>query len=96
VEREKAHHSIVMLCRVLCVSCSGYYAWRTREPSTRAREDAILMERIVTVHAQSRYKSRQVCNCAAGSQRSCPGYRGQLRVARLARREHLELVHLHR
>jgi len=54
VEREKAHHSIVMLCRVLHVSCSGYHAWRTREPSARAREDAVLTERIVSIHEQSR------------------------------------------
>jgi len=26
VEREKANHAIVMLCRVLKVSISGYYA----------------------------------------------------------------------
>lgn len=54
VEREKAHYSIVMLCRVLRVSCSGFHAWRNREPSTRARENAVLTERIRTIHAQSR------------------------------------------
>jgi putative transposase len=54
VEREKADHSVVMLCRVLHVSCSGYYAWRTRQPSARAQQDALLTERITTSHAQSR------------------------------------------
>lgn len=43
-----------MLCRALAVSVSGYYAWRTRAPSARAREDAALTDRIVTIHEQSR------------------------------------------
>jgi putative transposase len=54
IEREKANHSIVMLCRVLRVSCSGFHAWRNRAPSARAREDALLSERIRTIHEQSR------------------------------------------
>jgi putative transposase len=54
VEREKANHSIVMLCRVLGVSTSGYYAWRTHTPSARTQEDATLTEQIKTIHAQSR------------------------------------------
>lgn len=54
MEREKAHHSVVLLCRVLAVSVSGYYAWRKRAPSARAREDAVLTERIRAIHAASR------------------------------------------
>lgn len=54
MEQEKAHHSIVMLCRVLRVSCSGYHAWRKRMPSARVREDAKLTERIRSIHEQSR------------------------------------------
>lgn len=54
MEREKANYSIVMLCRVLRVSCSGFHAWRKREPSVRAREDAVLIEGIRTIHEQSR------------------------------------------
>jgi putative transposase len=55
VEREKANHSIVMLCRVLHVSCSGFHAWRKRYPSARARADAVLIERIKTIREQSRH-----------------------------------------
>jgi hypothetical protein len=39
---EKARHSVPMLCRILKVSRSGYYAWRRRGPSRRALDDARL------------------------------------------------------
>jgi putative transposase len=42
------------MCRVLGVSRSGYYAWRTREPSKRARENEMLNQKIVEIHEQSR------------------------------------------
>jgi putative transposase len=42
------------MCRVLGVSRSGYYAWRSRPPSRRDREDARLTERIRAVHTASR------------------------------------------
>ena len=42
------------MCRVLGVSTSGYYAWLRRGPSRRARRDAELAERIVSIHRDSR------------------------------------------
>ena len=42
----KAEHSIKVMCRVLEVSRSGYYAWTGREPCPRAREDERLTARI--------------------------------------------------
>lgn len=42
------------MCRVLKVSRSGYFAWRDRPPSQRARADAALTERIGRVHRDSR------------------------------------------
>ncbi len=83
VEREKVNHTIVMLRRVLRVSCSGFYAWRKREPSARAREDAVLTERIRSIHEQSRrtYGAPRVhAELAAGGARC-----GRKRVARLMR-----------
>jgi putative transposase len=42
------------MCRVLAVSASGYYAWRQRPSSDRARADAALTARIRTIHQYSR------------------------------------------
>lgn len=42
------------MCRVLVVSASGYYAWRKRPPSMRARADAELTSRITAIHQYSR------------------------------------------
>jgi len=54
VEAEKAHFPVTTLCRVLGVSRSGYYAWRTRPPSARACADQALSRQIRTVHERSR------------------------------------------
>jgi putative transposase len=54
IAAEKAHHSVAQLCRVLQVAASGYYAWRHRPPSPRARADAALTEQIRAIHAYSR------------------------------------------
>jgi len=43
-----------MMCRVLGVSTSGYYAWLGREPSERAVRDEALTRRIKAVHEHSR------------------------------------------
>jgi putative transposase len=54
VDAEKAHFPVSLLCRMVRVSKSGYYAWRDRTPSERTQEDAALTERIVEVHNGSR------------------------------------------
>jgi putative transposase len=54
IDAEQAHHPVARLCRVLGVSRSGYYAWRTRPLSRRAEADARLAETIGRIHDRSR------------------------------------------
>ena len=39
IAMEKAHHSLSLLCRCLRVTRSGFYAWRGRPASARAKGD---------------------------------------------------------
>jgi putative transposase len=80
---EKANHAIAMLCRVLGVSSSGYYAWRTRGPSARAQADAALLTRIRTAHEESRetYGAPRIHADLRAAGVCC----GRKRVARLLR-----------
>ena len=47
-------HSVRLMCRVLEVSPSGYYAWRRRQTSARERSDADLLQKITEIHQRSR------------------------------------------
>ena len=50
----QAEHRIAVMARVLGVSRSGYYAWRSRPASWRAQVDGRLKEDIRVVHATNR------------------------------------------
>jgi putative transposase len=69
------------MCRVLEVSTSGYYAWRKRKPSRRARQDRMLTEKIRQIHDRSRgtYGALRV-HAELQSEGTCIGKK---RVARL-------------
>jgi len=54
VKANQAKYPVAMMCRLLEVSTSGYYAWLKRSPSKRAREDAILSDRIRWIYLRSR------------------------------------------
>ena len=54
MSENRAIHPVATLCRVLGVSSSGYYAWSKRPLSRRAKNDAVLIERIGAIHAASK------------------------------------------
>ena len=62
VDAEKAQFPIQVLCEVLEVSRSGFYAWRKRPASARATSDEQLAVEIAAAHAKSqkRYGSPRV------------------------------------
>ncbi len=54
MKANQAVYSVALLCRVLGVSASGYYAWLERLPSRRAQADEQLSVRIRELHTRSR------------------------------------------
>jgi len=51
---EKANYPVRVLCRVLEVTRSGFYAWLCREPSVRAKANQRLQLEIRAIHERSR------------------------------------------
>jgi transposase InsO family protein len=54
IDRRRNHYPVRLMCRLLGVSASGYYAWRKRPESARAERDRDLLARIRQAHAASR------------------------------------------
>jgi putative transposase len=84
VTAHQALHSVATMCRVLGVSPSGYYAWRKRPLSTRARANVELTAHIEGIHRLSRgtYGAPRI-----HAELTARGHRaGHNRVARLMRR----------
>jgi putative transposase len=83
VTAHQAFHPVATTCRVLGVSPSGYYVWRKRPLSTRARADVELTAQIQAIHGESRgtYGAPRV-----HAELAARGVRiGRKRVARLMR-----------
>lgn len=62
IEDHRAVWPVPVMCGVLQVSPSGYYAWRARPEGKRAAENWALLDEIRTAHAASggRYGSPRV------------------------------------
>ncbi len=53
IDRRRKQYPVRMMCRILKVSRSGYYAWRVRPESQRAKTDRELTRVIRRIHAES-------------------------------------------
>lgn len=53
MKENQASFPVRAMCRLLGVSPSGYYAWRSRKPSARATADASLTEHVSEIHTRS-------------------------------------------
>ena len=88
MKQQSERFPVQRLCKIAGVSTSGYYAWRKRPPSQRAREDALLLADIHQVHADSHgsYGYRRVfAALLALKHKKMKGAFGRDRVARLMR-----------
>jgi len=74
-------HAVRTLCRVLQVSPSGFYAWRTRRPSARKLDNQRLANRIEQLHVETReaYGAERLWRALRLQGESC----GRHRVRRL-------------
>ena len=87
IRAHREEYEFVLMCRVLQVSRSGYYAWARRGPTECEREDPRLRTYIRSIHHRSRqtYGSPRVYQELKADGVSC----GKHRVARLMREEAL-------
>ena len=83
IDRRRYQYPVRMMCRVLKVSRSGYYAWRVRPESQRAKTDRALTRVIRRLHGDSRgvYGSPKIVAELKDEGNPC----GRHKVARLMR-----------
>jgi putative transposase len=90
VKTYQAVYPVELMCRLLGVSPSGYYAWCQRGRSTRDQADEVLRERIKAIHRWSdgTYGVPRILEELRGEGTRISGKR----VARLMRQERLQGV----
>lgn len=81
IRRHEQAYAILLMCRLLEVSRSGYYDWRSRAPSARSEANRYLTDDIRRVHAE--HKSRFGAPRITAQLRSEGQRVGKKRVARL-------------
>ena len=88
IEPHRDEFTVKGMYRVLKVSRRGYYDWRHREPSPRAKEDDKLSEVLQRIHRQSRetYGGRRLWHALTAQGYRCRRHR----VERLRKASGLE------
>ncbi len=83
IQQQQGQFCVSILCRVMEVTTSGFYAWRTRIPSEHQQQDEVLLSKIREIHRASgqRYGSPRVYQDLHEQGIVC----GRHRVARLMR-----------
>jgi putative transposase len=91
IDDHSEQFTITMMCRVLQVSPSGYYAWRGRVPGQRAAENELLDVAVRTLFKASRetYGSPRICRKLRLQGKTC----GVNRIARLMQAAGLKARH---
>ena len=94
IQAEKANYPLTVLCRVLQVSRSGFYAWRRRKPSKREVQDRKLQTEVAAIHkaSQGTYGSPRIHEELKAQKFAV----GRKRIARLMRSAGLTGVPLRR
>ena len=94
IKVQSATFPVQVLCRVLEVAPSGYYAWLKQPLSNRAQEDARLLRliRASFIASQGIYGAPRVCLDLREAGETC----SQHRVARLMRENQLRALHGYR
>lgn len=88
IQRHAEQYRIKLMCSVLGVSRSGYYAWRRRQPSAREQANRLLRALIWLLYQKSRrtYGYRRIHAALVAQGTPC----GKNRVARLMQEEGLQ------
>ncbi len=91
MKANQATYAVRVMCRVLNVSPSGYYAWLKRPLSLRKQQDARLRPLIAQIHRQSRctYGAPRIRKELAEQHQA---HLGRKRVARLMREQAIKGV----
>jgi transposase InsO family protein len=94
VDTHRTCWRVERLCAALSVSRSGYYAWRTRPESPRARENRRVLTQIRVIHADAReaYGAVKTWRVLRAYGVAC----GRHRVARLRRAHGIEARRMRR
>jgi putative transposase len=89
IDNQRENYAVTLMCQVLAVSPSGYYAWRKRPASQRKMADTQLLTKIEELFVQSRgtYGSPRIHAALRDQGIRC----GCKRVARLMRQAGLQV-----